>query len=114
VAQYDDDSTMQVRAARFAHDIGAVLEYANLSSPPRPLSAIATQIVALCTSNPTYVISFIRPPSMLEALCRQFGTTLDIACRGRAADRSANIGSRGSHGSMTRRPSRSNLTCSIA
>ena len=31
------------------------------SCPPRPLSAIATQIVVLCTSNPTYVISFIRP-----------------------------------------------------
>jgi 3-phenylpropionate/trans-cinnamate dioxygenase ferredoxin reductase component len=31
------------------------------TSPPRPLSAIAAQIAVVCTSNPTYVISFIRP-----------------------------------------------------
>ena len=34
--------------------------------------------VALCTSSPTSVISSIAPSSMHEALCRSFGTTLDI------------------------------------
>ena len=31
---------------------------------------------------------------MLEALCQQFSTTRDMACRGRAADHPADIGSR--------------------
>jgi hypothetical protein len=46
--------------------------------PLRPPSATAAQTVALCTSNPTYVISSIRPVPMQEALCRPSGTTLDI------------------------------------
>src|SRR5205085_6640415 len=59
----------------------------------------ATQTVALCTSNPTYVISSIRPVPMHEALCRPSGTTLDIVhAERRAADHSANIGSRGGEG----------------
>jgi hypothetical protein len=45
-----------------AQNLGAVLENRTCrTSPPRPLSATATQTVALCTSNPTYVISSIRP-----------------------------------------------------
>ena len=48
------------------------------TSPLRPLSATATQTVALCTSNPTYVISSMRPFPMHAALCRPSGTTLDI------------------------------------
>jgi hypothetical protein len=48
------------------------------TSPLRPLSATATQTVALCTSNPTYVISSMRPFPMHEAQCRPSGTTLDI------------------------------------
>jgi hypothetical protein len=35
--------------------------YDNGGYDDAPLWAIATQIVVLCTSNPTYVISFIRP-----------------------------------------------------
>ena len=62
------------------------------TSPLRPLSATATQTVALCTSNPTYVISFF---PMQETLCRPSGTTLDIVhAERRAADHLANIGSR--------------------
>jgi hypothetical protein len=62
------------------------------TSPLRPLSATATQTVALCTSNPTYVISFF---PMQEALCRPSGTTLDMVhAERRAADHLANIGSR--------------------
>src|SRR3954453_8601167 len=60
-------------------NLGTVLKNPELPNPPlRPPSATAAQTVALCTSNPTYVISSIRPVPMQEALCRPSGTTLDI------------------------------------
>jgi hypothetical protein len=33
------------------------------TSPPRPVSAIATDVILLCTSNPTYVVGSMRPVS---------------------------------------------------